>query len=158
MKFCPTCKLSKDISCFSKNSKRKDLLDWQCKLCFKNKYILNKNKINLKNQEYYTNNKKSVLEKQKVWRSKNLQSILLRNRARRIKLSKYLRISQKEINNLIARYNYCCYYCRKNLVKMHMDHYIPLSKGGDHIIENIVPSCNKCNLSKGSKLISEWKK
>lgn len=158
MKYCPTCKENKDLNSFSKNSKRKDGLDWQCKNCFKIKYINNKLTINSKNKVYYTNNKKSILEKQKSWRKNNIKSILLRNRARRLKLSKYLRISQKQINNLIERYNYCCYYCKCNLVKTHMDHYIPLSRGGDHIIENIVPSCNICNLSKGSKLISEWKK
>jgi 5-methylcytosine-specific restriction endonuclease McrA len=38
-----------------------------------------------------------------------------------------------------------CYYCRSSNVKLTMDHYIPLSKGGEHIPENIVPACARCN-------------
>jgi 5-methylcytosine-specific restriction endonuclease McrA len=34
---------------------------------------------------------------------------------------------------------------------MHIDHFHPLSKGGKHSIDNLVASCAKCNLSKGSK-------
>jgi len=156
MKFCPTCKETKEASCFSKNKKKKDLLDWQCKDCFKKKYLLNKYKINYKNYLYYTNNKQLILEKQKIWRSKNKKSILLRNRARRLKLSKYSIIKQKDINNLIIKHNNCCFYCKQILISVHMDHIVPLCKGGEHKIENLVPSCKKCNLSKGSKLITEW--
>lgn len=46
-----------------------------------------------------------------------------------------------------------CYWCGELLKnkKVHIDHYVPLSKGGRHIIENLVVSCPKCNLSKGAK-------
>lgn len=40
-------------------------------------------------------------------------------------------------------------------VSLTMDHVIPLSRGGDHSIDNIVPSCFSCNASKGNKLLSE---
>ena len=46
-----------------------------------------------------------------------------------------------------------CYYCSIELDfttkgKTHLDHYIPLSKGGTHSISNVVWSCDKCNLQK----------
>jgi 5-methylcytosine-specific restriction endonuclease McrA len=33
-----------------------------------------------------------------------------------------------------------------------LDHIVPLSKGGNHVIENVTLSCRKCNLKKGNKL------
>ncbi len=31
------------------------------------------------------------------------------------------------------------------------DHVVPLSKGGEHSEDNLVPACAPCNLSKGNK-------
>ncbi len=48
-----------------------------------------------------------------------------------------------------------CVYCGEP--SEHADHVIPLSRGGTHDIDNLVPACSKCNLSKGSKLPAvEW--
>ena len=35
---------------------------------------------------------------------------------------------------------------------LHVDHLHPLSRGGSHNFENLVPSCRRCNLKKGSNL------
>ncbi len=37
----------------------------------------------------------------------------------------------------------------------HMDHIIPLSKGGEHTLDNVQPLCAKCNLSKHNRLESK---
>ena len=47
-----------------------------------------------------------------------------------------------------------CAYCGKK--SQHLDHIIPLSKGGLHDITNVTGACKPCNLSKGSKLLLEW--
>lgn len=46
-----------------------------------------------------------------------------------------------------------CYWCNKKLIKnkTHIDHYIPLSKGGEHILSNLVISCSTCNNKKYTK-------
>jgi len=46
-----------------------------------------------------------------------------------------------------------CYWCNTSLKNkvVHIDHYVPLSKGGEHTLSNLVISCAKCNLSKSSK-------
>ena len=36
----------------------------------------------------------------------------------------------------------------------HMDHVVPLSKGGNDSLENIVKSCANCNMKKGIKIIA----
>ncbi len=37
-----------------------------------------------------------------------------------------------------------------------MDHVIPLSRGGKHALDNVVPACRGCNTSKNDRLPSEW--
>lgn len=47
-----------------------------------------------------------------------------------------------------------CYWCSKIITKKNdkcYDHYYPLSRGGDNLIENIVISCRKCNAKKHAK-------
>lgn len=48
-----------------------------------------------------------------------------------------------------------CQYCQGSFDTI--DHVIPLTRGGDNMLTNLVPSCRSCNSSKGMKLLSEWK-
>ena len=42
-----------------------------------------------------------------------------------------------------------CFYCGTDIVSgFHIDHFIPLSKGGAHSQENLVLACKKCNQTK----------
>jgi 5-methylcytosine-specific restriction endonuclease McrA len=45
-----------------------------------------------------------------------------------------------------------CWHCSKKLKNYHVDHLIPLSRGGSNGPENIVIACPKCNLRKHNKL------
>ena len=38
----------------------------------------------------------------------------------------------------------------------HMDHLTPLSRGGSHTLENLVPACGRCNMQKSAKTYEEW--
>ena len=52
-------------------------------------------------------------------------------------------------------FNRECAYCgaKDNLEQ---EHIIPVNDGGMYKIGNIVPSCRKCNASKGSKSVDSW--
>ncbi len=47
-----------------------------------------------------------------------------------------------------------CPYCNTNLYdghirdKIEIDHYVPISLGGQHVPWNVLPSCKKCNRKK----------
>lgn len=50
-----------------------------------------------------------------------------------------------------------CYYCGVKLKKeYHVDHVIPISRGGSNDPSNLVITCPHCNLSKSDKMPHEW--
>lgn len=50
-----------------------------------------------------------------------------------------------------------CYLCGKRipLGQRHVDHIVPLSKGGEHSASNLAIACAGCNESKGAKMPHE---
>lgn len=59
---------------------------------------------------------------------------------------------------LLERYSlwdFKCAYCSCS-GDLHMDHVIPLSKGGSHALANIVPACPRCNLNKKDHEVVHW--
>ena len=54
------------------------------------------------------------------------------------------------------KFHNACAYCgipESSSVKLTRDHLIPVTKGGLHTKENIVPACQPCNARKGAKLL-----
>lgn len=50
-----------------------------------------------------------------------------------------------------------CYWCGRKVGDLyHVDHVIPVSRGGSNGPENLVIACPQCNQSKGDKLPHEW--
>ncbi len=50
-------------------------------------------------------------------------------------------------------FGHCCAYCLRGDVKLTMDHVIPISKGGEHTADNVVPACKPCNSKKNDRPI-----
>jgi len=63
------------------------------------------------------------------------------------------RPSAKAIRGLLTAQSHRCAYCRANLKRLpkHLDHILPLSRGGGNDITNLQWLCAPCNLSKGAK-------
>ena len=53
----------------------------------------------------------------------------------------------------ISLYDNCCAYCGIRVEHLEQDHIIPLSKGGLHSWDNVVPACITCNRKKGNRLL-----
>lgn len=125
---------------------------------------------------YYLSNRDLILERGRQWRLKNLE--LAKERVRRYaKNNPHVNIASsarrrakisatidgsKAVENFIRLIRGSewveCRYCKKMIPgkKAHIDHVIPLSRGGHHRVENLSPSCPGCNLSKGARLPHEW--
>jgi len=55
--------------------------------------------------------------------------------------------------DILEVFNHQCAYCLCSDVKLTMDHIQPISRGGEHTTENIVPACQPCNSSKNARSI-----
>ncbi len=51
---------------------------------------------------------------------------------------------------LKIRHGNKCFYCGED-GKLSLDHFVPIAKGGEHKISNIVPACLRCNSRKKDK-------
>lgn len=68
-------------------------------------------------------------------------------------------ITERDIARLLDRYRQSCAWCLLPLPdRWHLDHVIPLTRGGRHSIGNLVPACAPCNQSKTNKLPVEWRR
>lgn len=63
----------------------------------------------------------------------------------------------QDVQRLLESQGRKCFYCDVELSKWHVDHFIPIAKGGSSDPSNLRISCAFCNQSKGSKLPWEWK-
>jgi len=77
-------------------------------------------------------------------------------RARQKNLAAY-KVSERDWRRLCQRYDNCCAYCGERR-PLQREHVIPVTRGGQHSIGNLLPSCKRCNLAKGTKLLVEWRK
>lgn len=114
----------------------------------------NSQKIAKREKEYRENNRDKVLAAQKNWRLRNPEAFRQYNNLRRARrlANKSYRVTKKEILKLLSR---PCLYC--GFKSEHIDHILPLSRGGSHSIGNLVGACSKCNLSKRNKTVMEWR-
>lgn len=60
----------------------------------------------------------------------------------------YAPITFDEWMLLIRMFDGMCAYCGITPEKLTMDHIIPISKGGRHVVSNIAPACRSCNCRK----------
>lgn len=60
----------------------------------------------------------------------------------------------EQVRARVAFYGGVCAYCGDEYE--HIDHVIPLSRGGSNWPANLRPACAFCNLSKHNKKPSEW--
>ncbi len=148
------------------------------KRALQNKKWRDKNKEYLakKQREYRRNNKekhaeyekerdrpdsyrKNFNEYKKEWNKKNPEKRQAYYQKRRSLLNDNNTLTAYDIINQRRKQDGFCYYCKKKLDNNglgHIDHKIPLSKGGHNSKENIVISCCSCNLRKAQKTDDEY--
>ncbi len=109
--------------------------------------------------------KPGVKERRQKWSqvwaatTKGRASRLIAKHTRRAhKLAATGKHTLQEIEQQYKRQKGKCYYCHKNVAweEKHVEHVIPLSRGGSDDISNLVISCSFCNQSKNDRLPSEW--
>jgi len=64
-----------------------------------------------------------------------------------------------ELLNRWAEFDHACAYCGKpdhRADELELEHVIPIGRGGDHHLSNIVPACHRCNQSKKRHNAFDW--
>jgi hypothetical protein len=66
-------------------------------------------------------------------------------------------VTKAYLDTLFEAQDGCCRYCRAPLDDTkHLDHRVPISRGGPHAPSNVCWSCPSCNLKKGKKTELEF--
>ncbi len=64
--------------------------------------------------------------------------------------------TSKQIQEQFQRQKGKCYYCKDKMVKYHVEHVVPIARGGSNDISNIVLACPTCNHRKNDRMPHEW--
>lgn len=175
MKLCKTCGLEKTGShgsyCRSCNSAR--VVKWKQDNKEKyNEYSRNLSKMLAQNgkkrsRSWEKSNRDRLLAYKAMWRSKNLDKYREYDRKRRAsKLNNgFEKYSEDQV---LLKYGSNCHICHKTIdlnaprrvgtgigweQGLHIDHLIPISKGGSDTLENTRPSHAICNLNKSNLML-----
>lgn len=108
------------------------------------------------NAQYRQANREKMAEYKVAWRINNRERYMeLRRknesarRARRFS-SQVEELDLELIQSRVDYYGGKCWICKIGPYE-HLDHVKPLSKGGPHMLSNLRPACEPCNISKGNK-------
>ena len=110
-------------------------------------------------KEYYKDNKEHRNKKDKEWRENNPDKVFNKHHKRRLlKESQGNGISKEQWLEMMEFFEFKCAYSGITLSKntRTIDHIIPLSKGGEHEIWNLVPMHRNYNSSKFTNDMLEW--
>ena len=125
------------------------------------------------NRQHYLENREQRLTRQNEYTHENKDKILIymqqyylahpeiakaNNARRRARISaSNTSFTSLEFRVLCDAYENVCVYCGEK-ASLGPDHIIPLAKGGNNNIENILPACRSCNCSKGMRDFEEFVK
>ena len=135
----------------------------------RNYYQDNKEAIAVRSTEHYQDNKEYLTAYAVEYREQHREDLSIKQstynrtpkgklvsknaRHKRRALIKLGSVTTIELQQLVSN-SPNCHYCDCEITEgnWHLDHYIPLSKGGLHEIGNLVIACAPCNLRKGATM------
>lgn len=162
-KTCTTCSISKDFTEFwvSRSGRTKDGYKNECKECAKSRRrewaIKNRDREQEWNRAKYLADPQSYIDYSIQWRKDNPERY--REIRRMSEQTRRGRIHEAFIEKVDPAVVYemhggMCGICEDFVPRddFHVDHIIPLAKGGMHGYVNVQPAHPFCNLSKGAKV------
>lgn len=138
------------------------------KLKRKSNYILNSEKEKLNRRNYYIKNSEKEKIRERLYKKKN-PHVKRESERRRRALKKNNVVEKYKESQVLELYGWICHICKKAIDPaasrlagignwesgLHIDHLIPISKGGEDSLSNVRPSHASCNLKKHAKSLSK---
>ena len=161
---------------FAKNSTKKDGLNNQCKVCVRNGYLkryeANKDRVLANNKKYRQENVSLMTAIKAEWRRRNAErdrhnsqewrrnnierarELDRANASRRRAWKRGVESDGSTLGDLInLNPEPICYLCDREITSdIHIDHVVPLARGGSDTIDNKALTHPFCNMSKGAKI------
>lgn len=179
-KSCNPCQIAKkayDRSIYEANKEKKSKQTKAWKLANaeydkeikKNWYLENKEKTQLKARKWYLANRELTIQRASDWVKENPEKSKASQRrvAHRRRVRKINGVSSPYTESQVLElYGTNCHICKEPIdlaaprtIKkkgwhwgLHIDHIIPISKGGPDTLENVKPSHGICNVKKGARI------
>ena len=127
------------------------------KACAKAWYDANSEKVKARNKVLRDTKSDKLKAVNKAWRDANPELVKMYNQTRRAKKASLIAtLTLTQWDNILIAFNNACAYCDEGDRSLHQEHFIALSKGGGYDVTNILPSCQSCNSSKGTKDFFVW--
>jgi hypothetical protein len=175
-KVCSKCRKEKPFSEFNSSKTGTYGLNGYCRICDslnkKKYYQQNKEHCDQKTKEWSKKNpeRRAVIQRRhkdkykehyseycKEWVANNRDKCRLKKHRYYAKLKRQLGdISPNIIDRLFEKQKGLCNYCNRELQDYHLEHKIPISRGGLHDDKNLCLSCPACNLRKKDKTAEEF--
>ena len=147
----------------------------------KEHYQNNKEKINKRHKEYRQNNKEKIKEQKKEYLQNNKEYFkeykkeYHKNNPHKVREASRKRRALEKANihepysedQVLKLYGSVCHICKEEIdlsanrstgasgweQGLHLDHVIPISKGGADTLENVKPAHGLCNLQKSASIL-----
>jgi len=96
----------------------------------------------------------TVADRETEWRSESISihvpSVVKLTSFVTVPYSRVVPVTRRAV---FGRDDYRCQYCPGEAESI--DHVVPRSRGGQHVWENVVASCRRCNVRKGNRTPAE---
>lgn len=127
------------------------LKEWRKQYNEKNKDVIAERK-----RKHVENNRERYAKYYLEWARNNPDKCKAKRHRREARLKQLpYNFTEEDWERTLIHFNNSCAYCGKQEVLEH-EHFIPLSKGGEYTVNNIIPACVSCNCSKGNRDFFEW--
>lgn len=111
-------------------------------------------------REWVLSNPRKVQARAKRWRERNPAKIAATNAATKAR-RRGAETGDNDVGQLIAKWksekSFPCYWCGDRFPRkeLHIDHIIPVNKGGTHTCNNVCRACSTCNLRKKDRIVND---
>lgn len=166
-KRCSKCQLIKSIQAFGMDRSRRGGLACWCKDCLNDnsrKYHLsNRSSVLARHREHHAANppdRAKAVDRARAWAANNPDKA----RAHRKNIKHKRRaltagqLTAAELRRWESEQDKVCHWCRSACDKYDIDHVVPLSRGGQHALHNLVIACPTCNRRKAARCPVEFAK